>query len=102
MGGPGHYAHQGCIYGEHPTIEQPGRIARQTTKRTEPSQWEPRDTPGPLDYITTQEKKFGRVDQSAVPNFSIRKKVVDASAKELRPGCTTYDVKNMSHKGAMV
>jgi len=99
--GPGHYPLPGSIYGAHPTIEQPGRVPKSTTKRVDPQDWEPKDTPSPQDYYTQQESTFGRADQASAPKFSIRKKIGDPADKEKRPGCQTYDVKNLARKGAM-
>lgn len=101
--GPGHYPMPGCLYGAHPTIHQPGRVPKTTTKRTEPSEWEPRDTPSPQDYsVCSFAGEFGRYDQVSAPKFSIRSKIVDPASKEKKPGCQTYDVKNCSRKGPMV
>lgn len=99
--GPGHYPLPGCIYGEHPTIEQPGRIPKSTTKRVDPQDWEPKDTPSPQDYNTQQTNTFGRIDQASAPKFSIRTKLKDPTSKEKRPGCQTYDIKNLSNRGPM-
>jgi len=99
--GPGHYPQPGCIYGEHPTIAQPGRVAKTNVKRTEPSEWEPKETPSPQHYNTQQVNTFGRADQPTSPKFSIRTKLVDPSSKEKRPGCQTYDIKNLNRDGPM-
>merc|ERR1719408_658049 len=77
--GPGHYPSPGTIYGSHPTIHQAGRVPKTTQKRSEPSEWEPKDTPSPQDYAVCANHntadtnyKFGRYDQVSAPKFSIR------------------------------
>merc|ERR1712224_189072 len=72
-----------------------------TTKRVDPQDWEPKDTPSPQDYHTQQADTFGRVDQASAPKFTIRTKLNDPVSKEKRPGCQSYDIKNLCNKGPM-
>jgi len=101
--GPGHYAIPGSIYGEHPCIDQPGRVARQNVNRPDPQDWEPRCTPSPQHYQDAKATygKFGRVDQSKAPVFTIRQKLTDPANKEKRPGVQTYNIGKQHRHGTM-
>jgi len=99
--GPGHYPIPGSIYGSHPCITQPGRVARQNVQRPDPQDWEPRETPSPQEYAKIEPGTFGRVDQSKAPKWTIRQKLVDPANKEKKPGCQTYDIKNCNRNGPM-
>lgn len=96
--GPGEYTLPSTLYGSHPALPVPGRVPKTTARRSLPT--DGLDvTPGPLDYQTVQAEKFGRVDQAAVPKYTMRSKLVDPSSKEVRPG--PYEVGMCGRNGIM-
>lgn len=96
--GPGEYMLPSTLYGSHPALPMAGRVPKTTARRSLPQDGMP-VTPSPLDYKTEQTGIFGRVDQSRVPKWSMRSKLVDPASREVRPGA--YDVGNCGRNGAM-
>lgn len=70
--GPGEYAQPSTLYGSHPQLSVPGRVPKTTSRRSSPSDALP-ITPSPQDYVVVQ-KKFGRIDQTTAPTYTMRAK----------------------------
>lgn len=96
--GPGEYKVPSTLYGSHPMLPMAGRVPRTTARRSQPNDGCP-VTPSPLDYKVEQDGRFGRVDQTRVPCWSIRAKIKDPASREVRPGA--YDVGICGRNGPM-
>lgn len=96
--GPGEYTLPSTLYGSHPQLPVPGRIPKSTTRRSLPNDGMP-TTPAPWDYAVVQKDKFGRIDQTTAPRFTMRGKLKDPMAREQRPG--PYETGNYNYKGEM-
>eukprot|EP00930_Biecheleria_cincta_P064634 TRINITY_DN5024_c0_g1_i3.p1 TRINITY_DN5024_c0_g1~~TRINITY_DN5024_c0_g1_i3.p1 ORF type:complete len:364 (-),score=61.00 TRINITY_DN5024_c0_g1_i3:704-1795(-) len=85
--GPGEYTLPSTIYGSHPQLLVPGRVAAMKTKRNLPEDQlgaEMKINPSPQDYeivktVAGPEHKFGRTDQTTAPKYTIRSKTLFGS-----------------------
>lgn len=99
--GPGEYPLPGSIYGNHPTIKQPGRVSIARTERPSLASLQAKDVPSPQDRAVVKDGKIGTALQRSAPQFSIRLKWKDPADKEKRPGCQTYDIGDQGKSGKM-
>uniref|UniRef100_A0A7S4SKL3 Uncharacterized protein n=1 Tax=Alexandrium monilatum TaxID=311494 RepID=A0A7S4SKL3_9DINO len=104
--GPGEYRVPSTLYGAHPALACPGRVPKTSDTRPDPGTKARKDDyPAPNQYQTScsdgPNHKFGRADQQTVPKYSMRSKLPDPADKEVRPGCTKYDLGKASRKGIM-